>query len=83
MWTTKCYMCESNDIAESSKYFCEHCEQIRRIASLYGIESIRESCDKIYIRASEPIEKRTEVMSKQIQTRAMKEKSKEDKKSAN
>jgi len=85
MWSTKCHYCESNDIALSSKYYCTDCEQIKKIAGLYGIETIRKCCDEIFIRNAEPINNRTKLAATKVQTRSQAKQTQtiEDKKSSN
>jgi len=81
MWNSKCYLCSTNDISDTSKYFCSDCEQIQKIAGLYGIETIRKCCDEIFIRNAQPIVNRTKVEANKVLTRS--QASKEDKKSSN
>ncbi len=70
MWGYKCYMCDT----DTNDYLCENCKQIKRIAELYGIDTVRKCCDEIFVRDAEPINKRTEVVSKKIITRSQKDK---------
>lgn len=66
MWGYKCYMCNT----DTNDYLCENCKQIKKIADLYGIDTVRKCCDEIFVRDAEPITKRTAVVAKKIQTRS-------------
>lgn len=81
MWNYICYLCGTN----TDDYLCkENCKQIKRIVELYGIDSVRESLEYVFIRDTEPIKKRTEAIANKIHTRSQNQtnqQSKEEKKS--
>ena len=67
MWNYTCYLCGTN----TDDYLCkENCKQIKRIIELYGIDSVRESLEFVFIRDTEPIKKRTQAITTKIQTRS-------------
>lgn len=76
MWasTSKCYLCESNDISANSRYHCDDCEQYKKISSIYGTEIIVKALKEIFIRDTAPIEKRTEVVASSMLTRSKSDK---------
>ena len=61
MFNYTCYLCGQTN---NNDYICkENCQQIKRIIELYGIESVKKSLEKIFIRGEEQIEHRTNVVS--------------------
>lgn len=71
MWNYRCYLCDTN----TNDYLCEDCKSIKKIVELYGIKSVRETVEFVYLREKEPIKNRTEakhseVVAKKIQTRS-------------
>ena len=61
MFNYTCYLCGQTN---NNDYICkENCQQIKRIIELYGIDSVKKSLDKIFIRGEEQIEHRTNVVS--------------------
>lgn len=66
MWNYRCYLCDTN----TNDYLCEDCKSIKKIVELYGIKSVRETVEFVYLREKEPIKNRSEVVAKKIQTRS-------------
>ena len=52
-----CYLC--GEYAGMGCTFCDKCTRLRRIISLYSIDTILESLEFIYLRDSDPIKNRT------------------------
>jgi len=54
-----CYLCSKN-YAGISQTFCETCTRLRRIIHLYNIDQVLDTCEYVYLREKNPIEKRAE-----------------------
>ena len=70
MWGTKCYLCEYNDISDTSKYFCSDCQQYKRISAIYKTEVIRECLEEIFVRQTTPITNRSKIVADKVKTRS-------------
>ena len=47
-----CYLCETND-RKSWCYFCEKCNNIKRMISLYGLDRVYEILETVLVRTRE------------------------------
>lgn len=47
-----CYLCESNN-RKTWCYYCEKCNNIKRLISLYGLERVYEILDTVLVRNRE------------------------------
>jgi hypothetical protein len=74
MWGKyNCELCH----CDTDDYFCENCKRIQKIIELYGVSTVKESMERIFIRDAVPIENRTEAECK-IVTRSKKAKETKD-----
>ena len=69
-----CELCH----CDTDDYFCKDCKRIQKIVELYGVSTVKESLERVFIRDSIPIENRTEAECK-IVTRSKKSKESKDK----
>tara|TARA_R100000935_G_C2760580_1_gene133443 strand:- start:292 stop:558 length:267 start_codon:yes stop_codon:yes gene_type:complete len=56
-----CKLCSSEDYVFSG-YLCSTCSKIQDIIKIYGAEKITESLEYIFVRGSQPIKNRTDVV---------------------
>tara|TARA_R110001606_G_C14971952_1_gene603279 strand:- start:17 stop:280 length:264 start_codon:yes stop_codon:yes gene_type:complete len=47
-----CYLCETND-RKTWCYFCEKCNNIKRMISLYGLDRVYEILETVLVRTRE------------------------------
>jgi len=52
-----CYLC--SDYAGFNATFCNKCQRLKRIISLYDIDKVLETSEFVFLREKEPINKRT------------------------
>lgn len=58
-----CSFCKSSNSAVGTGYFnhyglCDKCLKIQKLSDLYGIDTLVDSLETIYVRDKEPIENR-------------------------
>ena len=68
-----CYLC--NIYSGFNSTFCQKCQRLKRIISLYDINNILESLEFIYLRDADPIKNRTAKLNtdliKELKTKAI------------
>tara|TARA_R110002110_G_scaffold269201_2_gene484936 strand:- start:379 stop:627 length:249 start_codon:yes stop_codon:yes gene_type:complete len=63
----KCFFCQSTNASAGTGYFnhyglCDKCKTIQKLSDLYGIDTLVNSLETIYVRDKEPIEQRVEAI---------------------
>ncbi len=62
MWGYKCYLCKCT----SNDYFCEDCLTIQKIISLYGVKTVKNTVEQVFLRDKEPVKKRIELLKDRV-----------------
>ena len=66
MWGYKCYLCECT----TNNYFCEDCITIQKIISLYGVKTVKNTVEQVFLRDEAPVKKRIELLKDRVITRS-------------
>jgi hypothetical protein len=66
MWGYKCYLCK----CETNDYFCEDCLFIQKIISLYGVKTVKNTVEQVFLRDENPIQKRIDLLKDKVVTRS-------------
>ena len=60
-----CYLCLKNERQYyMTGYLCENCDSLQKLISLYGIDAINEICNVAFLRSTEQLETKKNIISK-------------------
>ena len=69
MFNYSCVICNDSEEWCSTINLCSKCESIRKIVAVYGVESVINTLEDVFVRTKEPIENRTKAEEKKYNLR--------------